>query len=284
MRGMNSEVLSAAIGGVCTLFGVAIGAAGTLGSARAQTRGATAQADAMLEQAKATYEAALGQAEVSHRAAYLQWRRGVQRDAYAAFVAALDELEGLVGEPELLDTDDSGNSERLNRASATLRKAHAAVQLEGPPSLASLAGAVRDSGGALVTAALRLAPRARALRLLAAATDDLTSDRAAEGSPGALALDAHLALTRLREAAFHHDAGRTDRSGYDAAQRRAAAALDACGLFTGQQKRALLSDPTWDGAQRGGRTHADATEQLARARTEFTDAARTYLDSGAPQV
>ena len=278
---MDSQVVSAVIGGVCTLLGVLVGAVGTLGSARAQTRGATAQADAMLTQARATYDAALDQARVSQRAAHEQWRRGVRRDAYAAFVAALDDVEALVTRPELLGPDASGDSGELGAASGALRAADAVVQLEGPAPLASLAARARESGAELVVQALRLAPRAGALRMLAAATDATAADLGTAGSPAALAVAAHQALTQLREAAFQHDAGRTGQAGYETAQQRAAGALDACGLFTPQQKRALLTDPSWNGALRGGRAHADAAEQLTRARAAFVDAARAELDSGA---
>lgn len=93
---MDSDSVSAVVGAVRTLLGVVPGALGTLGAARVQLRGAIAQADAVLAQADTTYRAALAQAHAAQRAVHEQWRREIRRDAYAAFVAALNRLEELV--------------------------------------------------------------------------------------------------------------------------------------------------------------------------------------------
>ncbi|MFD7288523.1 hypothetical protein [Streptomyces sp. NPDC059863] len=278
---MDSEVIAAFIGGGCALVGVAIGAAGTIGTARMQNRGVTAQADAMLRQAEATYGAALDQAQATHHAAHEQWRRGVQRDAYAGFIAALDEAERLISQPELLDTEVPGGVRTsLAAASRALRAAHAILELEGPQRLVALATTARESCLELTTSAEGLAPRARALRILAAAIDTTVAERSAPQSSASLALAAHLAITQLREAAHQHDTGRIDQAAYHEAHERASASLEACGLLTMEEVRAVLADPSWERALRRGSRHADAAERLAEARTAFVEAARDHLASG----
>ncbi|MFF8841146.1 hypothetical protein ACF08N_00200 [Streptomyces sp. NPDC015127] len=276
---MDAQVTSALIGGGCTLFGVAFGVVGTLVAARAQITGAKAQADAMLEQAKATYRAALDQAHAAQRAAHEQWRRGVQRDAYAAFIAALAEVERQVTQPDLLTSEDSDSTGPLGTALRTLRATRAALELEGPAPLAMRAAEACIRTDAVVRYAIQLAPRANALRILShAITNATTAERENPRSPVGLSLTAHQDLTRFREASFQYEAGRIDHDAYDTARQRAASSLDACGLLTAQQIRALLSDPSWDGALQTGREHADATQRLAEARTAFVEAAREHLD------
>lgn len=276
---MDSDSVSAVVGAVRTLLGVVPGALGTLGAARVQLRGAIAQADAVLAQADTTYRAALDQAHAAQRAVHEQWRREIRRDAYAAFVAALDRLEELVSRPELLEDDSGGEPDPLTLATRAVRATHAVVELEGPESLALLAHTARERGLTACDHARRLAPRAGALRVLGVATDGGPAGGAEESSPAALARAAHRALTRLREAAFHLDAGRVDQAAFDAARQRAADSLDACGLLTPGQRRALLGDPSWEGALRAGSEHADALNRLTAARTDFVAAARALLDT-----
>ncbi|NJP99306.1 hypothetical protein [Streptomyces zingiberis] len=298
---MEPDSTATVVGAVCTLVGVAIGAIGTFAAARAQLRGALAQADAALAQADTTYRAALDQAHAAQRAVHEQWRRERRRDAYAGFVTALDRFEELVSRPELLDDGAGtgagpasgdggpgaaagGGPDAPGEAARAVKAAHAVVELEGPGRIAGLALTAQRHCLTAGDHARRLAPRAAALRLLGEATDGAPAERADPASPPALALAAHRALTQLREAAFHHDAGRADRAAFDAAHDRAAAALDACGLFTARQKRALLTDPTWDGALRLGAEHASAVDQLAESRAAFVAAARELLDTDAGEA
>ena len=71
--------------------------------------------------------------------------------------------------------------------------------------------------------------------------------------------------------------GETGRDAYDAVRQRATEAVDACGLFTPDQTRALLSDPSWEVALRMGSEHADALARCEAARGDFVTAARALL-------
>ncbi|GHH23157.1 hypothetical protein [Streptomyces rubradiris] len=266
------------VGAVCTPLGVAVGAVGAPAAARVRLRGAIAQADAVLAQAHTTYRAALDQAYAAQHAAHEQWRREIRRDAYAAFVTALDEVRELVARPEFLDTDPEDGSGPLQAASRAMAAALAVVELEGPASLTVLARTVQQRCLVAGEHALRLAPRATAMRLLSSATDAATADRSDNGSPSALARSAHQALTQLREAAYRHESGRIGRDAYDAARQRATEAVDVCGLFTAGQARALLSDPSWEAALRMGSEHAEALARFEAARGDFVSAARELLD------
>ncbi|MCF2534377.1 hypothetical protein K6168_01625 [Streptomyces sp. FB2] len=208
-------------GAVCTLLGVAVGALGTPAAARIQLRGAIAQADAVLAQADTTYRAALDQAYAAQRAAHEQWRREIRRDAYAAFVTALDEVREPAARPELLDAHEEASG-ALPAASRAVTAAFAVVELEGPTSLTLRALTVRQRGLTAAEHALRLAPRATAMRLLNSATGAATADTSDGGSSSAPARAAHQALTQLREAVYRMERG-GDRQGR---LRRRAAARD----------------------------------------------------------
>ncbi|WP_320779776.1 hypothetical protein [Streptomyces sp. CRN 30] len=276
---MDTEGTATAVGAACTLLGVAIGALGTLWAARMQVRGAVAQADAMLTQADTTYRAALDQAHATQRAAHAQWRREIRRDAYAAFVAALDRLEERVTRPELLEGGAGGAADAVATASRAVQAAYAVVELEGPAPLSTLARTVWQAGVTAGEHALRLAPRASALRLLDAAASDVPADPAAASAPAEAARAAHRELTRLRETVFRHDSGEADHAALHAARQRAAGALDASGLFTAEQRRALLGDPSWEGALRTAAEHAESLRRLTTARAEFVSTARDLLDT-----
>ncbi|MBQ0997712.1 hypothetical protein [Streptomyces sp. RK62] len=273
----GGDGMETVVGAVCTLLGVAVGALGALAAARIQLRGAIAQADAVLAQADTTYRAALDQAYAAQRAAHEQWRREIRRDAYAAFVTALDAVRELAARPELLDAAHEEASGALPAASRAVTAAFAVVELEGPASLTLLARTAHQRGLTAAEHAVRLAPRATAMRLLNSATGAAPADTSDSGSPSALDRAAHQALTQLREAVYRMERGEISRDAYDAVRQRATEAVDACGLFTPDQTRALLSDPSWEVALRMGSEHADALARCEAARGDFVTAARALL-------
>ncbi|MCZ9344914.1 hypothetical protein NGM37_44920, partial [Streptomyces sp. TRM76130] len=163
-------------------------------------------------------------------------------------------------------------------ASRAVTAALAVVELEGPASLTVLARTAQQRCLAAGEHAVRLAPRATAMRQLSDATDAVATDRSGSGSRPALARSAHQALTQLREAAYRHERGQVSRDVYDSARQRAAEAVEECGLFTAGQARALLSDPSWEAALRMGSEHADALRRFEAARADFVSAVRALLD------
>lgn len=156
----------------------------------------------------------------------------------------------------------------------------AVVEPAGPAPLVALARTARRRCLSALEHTRRPAPRATAVRVLSAAAAGAATEEAGSRSPSGLARSAHQALTRLREAAFRHDTGRADRSAYDSARHRAAEALDACGVFTAEQRHALPGDPSWEAALRRGSEHAEALREFDAARAAFGSAARELLDPG----
>lgn len=278
---MDGQVTAAVIGGACTLAGVAAGAVGAFTAARSQVAAARTQADAMLEQADATYRAALDQARLERRSAHEQWQRGLRRDAYAAFIAALIEVERRVAQPELLAEDDALTSGGLGSAVRALDGAQAGVELEGPDVVTRHAADACARAGTAAQLALELAPRAGGQRAMDLATSTVTdSERENPGSPGGRALAARRELVRLRDALHQLRTGALGHEGYMTARDRTAASFETAGFLTPQQSRALLSDPSGDAALQIGHEHAVALERLAESRTAFVAAARERLENG----
>ncbi|MFF7130819.1 hypothetical protein ACFZBZ_00605 [Streptomyces sp. NPDC008196] len=145
------------IGAVAAAVVAAVGIASTIligrWTLRGALRGAEETARAGLAQADASYRAALDAVKAQGRNDHLQWRRGVQRDAYAAFLQSV-----------LTYTDSAHND--LGRASgqeetraciAALRgletdMSHRAwvVRLEGPDEVAGAAINLEMSAKVLV--------------------------------------------------------------------------------------------------------------------------------------
>lgn len=279
---MDGQVAAAVIGGACTLTGVAAGAVGAFAAARSQVAAARTQADAMLEQAKATYRAALDQARLERRSAHEQWQRSLRREAYAAFIAALVEVERRVAQAELLADDDALTSGALGSAIRALDGAQAGLELEGPDVLTEKATDACTRAGTAADLALQLAPRTGGQRAMDLATATVTdTEREDATSPGGRALAARAAFVRLREALHQLRTGALEHEQYMAVRDCTAASFEAAGFLTPQQSNALLSDPSGDAALHLGHEHAVALERLAQSRTAFLAAARACLADNA---
>ncbi|MEV8034377.1 hypothetical protein [Streptomyces sp. NPDC086182] len=139
--------------GALAAAGVAgVGIAATLIGGRWQLRGALRGAEetarAGLAQADASYRAALDSVRAQGRNEHLQWRRGVQRDAYAGFLQSVLSCTGRAKEDFMRA---SGQAETL--AVVTAMKAletdmsHRAwvVRLEGPDEVAEAAATLQQS-------------------------------------------------------------------------------------------------------------------------------------------
>ncbi|MER5513042.1 hypothetical protein ABT052_48565 [Streptomyces sp. NPDC002766] len=129
--------------GAVSAAGVALlGVGGALLVGRWQMRGAVRQAEettrAGLKQAEATYRAALDAVHAESSAAFLQWRRGMQREAAHALLLACDQV-GAAGdrlkEAARVDPHSLSHAQgeiELADAMHALRSATFAVELEGP--------------------------------------------------------------------------------------------------------------------------------------------------------
>ncbi|MDX3645970.1 hypothetical protein [Streptomyces sp. MB09-02B] len=129
--------------GAVSAAGVALlGIGGALLVGRWQMRGALRQAEettrAGLKQAEATYRAALDAVHAESSAAFLQWRRGMQREAAHALLLACDQVDAAgdrLKEAARVDPHSLSHAQGeidLADAMHTLRSATFAVELEGP--------------------------------------------------------------------------------------------------------------------------------------------------------
>ncbi|MEU6928942.1 hypothetical protein AB0A05_07235 [Streptomyces sp. NPDC046374] len=104
---------------------------------RAALQGAQEAGRAGFAQAQATYNSALDAANAQASAAHAQWRRGIQRDAYASFLLAAQRIAE-AGDQLMVETTDEAatvRTEELDRARSALRAAAQIVTLEGPDSV-----------------------------------------------------------------------------------------------------------------------------------------------------
>ncbi|WP_431995506.1 hypothetical protein [Streptomyces griseoflavus] len=134
------------IGAISAAAVAALGIPTAVVVGRWQMRGALRAAEetgrAGVAQAEATYKAALDAVRTEAGHAHLQWRRGVQRDAYAALLLAATRCvhvgwaipRGRVTSSEVEDSESD-----LIRAKNELGNALWVVKLEGPADVASAA-------------------------------------------------------------------------------------------------------------------------------------------------
>ncbi|WP_422522277.1 hypothetical protein [Streptomyces sp. 5.8] len=118
---------------------------------RAALRAAEATSEAGLAQAASAYRAALDAVRAQANAAHLQWRRGIQREAYASFLLAANRVREL-GERFAMDNGDGLSAETIRAgmvengdALATLKAAQTVIELEGPDDVAAPAAGMTDA-------------------------------------------------------------------------------------------------------------------------------------------
>ncbi|MET8116911.1 hypothetical protein [Streptomyces prasinus] len=151
MTSMDLEGISALSAAVVAL--VAIPASVVVGrwQMKAALRTAEATSEAGLAQAESAYRAALDAVRAEASAALLQWRRGIQREAYASFLLAANHVREL-GERFVMDNgeDLSAESIRVGKAAsddalAALKAAQTIIELEGPDEVAVPAAGMTDA-------------------------------------------------------------------------------------------------------------------------------------------
>jgi hypothetical protein len=103
---------------------------------RVALRAAEATSEAGIAQAESVYRAALDTVRAEASAAHVQWRRGIQREAYAAFLLAIHRLRE-VGERFVADNEEELPAERIatgktaaDEALAALKAAQTIIELE----------------------------------------------------------------------------------------------------------------------------------------------------------
>ncbi|MBP2343939.1 hypothetical protein JOF58_002799 [Streptomyces cinnamonensis] len=151
MTSMDFEGIAALAAAV--MAGVAIPASMLVGrwQMKAALRTAEATSEAGLAQADSAYRAALDAVRAEANAAHLQWRRGIQRDAYASFLLAANRVQEL-GERFVRDNESDltpetirAGKDGLDDALVSLKAAQTVIELEGPDDVAAPAAGMTDA-------------------------------------------------------------------------------------------------------------------------------------------
>ncbi|MEV4949579.1 hypothetical protein [Streptomyces sp. NPDC053755] len=133
--------------------GIAVPASVLIGrwQTKAALRAAEATSEAGLAQARSAYQAALDAVRAQADATHLQWRRAIQREAYASFLLAAHRVQES-GERCAADAEQdlAGETARAGRAAledalATLKAAQTIIELEGPDEVAAPAAGMADA-------------------------------------------------------------------------------------------------------------------------------------------
>ncbi|WP_445520939.1 hypothetical protein [Streptomyces sp. NEAU-174] len=100
---------------------------------RAALRGAEVASQAGLAQAEATYRAALDQAAAQNSADDDQWRRGIRRDAWSAFLLSVEDVV------KSSEAAFSGADVDLDPGLRSVQTAFVVLELEGPAPIVAAA-------------------------------------------------------------------------------------------------------------------------------------------------
>ncbi|MCX5434697.1 hypothetical protein OHU11_41705 (plasmid) [Streptomyces sp. NBC_00257] len=280
------------IGALGAVLVAAVGIPATILVGRWQTRAALRSAEATsqagIAQAEATYRAALDQAAAQTTAAHEQWRRGIRRDAWAAFLLAVEDAVSS-GHSALNGTDE--DLPALRRAMKTTL---VVLELEGPPPVVEAAKLLRlkcNDYLELVNGDL-LASRAwHALESAAQEErENLSGDAATPVHDAEVALSTLASLMHgVRGAAggqdfvlWGLDPNEEPEAVYERTEQThtaAASALAACPAVSAAQARTLLHDAAHGGRFEMGQQAHDSLEFLDQARAAFLEAARAQLDT-----
>jgi hypothetical protein len=250
---------------------------------RVALRAAEATSEAGIAQAESVYRAALDTVRAEASAAHVQWRRGIQREAYAAFLLAIHRLRE-VGERFVADNEEELPAERIatgktaaDEALAALKAAQTIIELEGPDDVAAPAAVMTD-------AAQLMAMHLRAQALYERAWGKLS--RAAENPSTGVSDPAQgllQALSRLRRLHTASRSGSTEPDQRLAHERQTA--RGACYEAQSTLWPGTLDDEEFDALLAGhspypptlGQQHIDAVRQFDVAEERFVYAAKVEL-------
>ncbi|MFB8077857.1 hypothetical protein [Streptomyces sp. NPDC056013] len=272
---MDLEGIGALTAAGVAVFGVLASVLVGRWQMRAALRAAEATAQAGLAQAEAAYRAALDAVRAQANAGHRQWHRGVQREAYAAFLLAAHRVRD-VGERFVLESEQELSAEGvragrtgLDDALAALKEAQTIVELEGPDDVAAPAAAMTDAAQ-LMSHFLG----AQAVYERAWAKLGRLAGAGGGGSQGASALVD--ALERLR-VGRRAEEDREESGDGERACRVAWGALPA-GALDDDEFRALLDG--WSSrSPTSRRVYLDSVTRFGEAEARFVRAAKVELHS-----
>ncbi|MGW2985267.1 hypothetical protein [Streptomyces goshikiensis] len=258
---------------------------------RAAVQGAQEAGRAGFAQAQATYNSALDAVNAQASAAHAQWRRGIQRDAYASFLLAAQQVAE-AGDQLMMETTAEGAKVRtagLDSAKAALRAAAQIVTLEGPDSVDGAAHTIlacslslanmRESDAEMNRLRERLSTMSE---LRGGGMNTVTRDRAIRLLTASARLQTAIAenphpLPNIND--YRHAPDNMPAAVADAAA-EASAALSAFPNRTfSWEERNVLSDMQYRGPFSIQPRYHDRRRELEEAHVEFLRAARAELGS-----
>ncbi|MGP3923894.1 hypothetical protein [Streptomyces sp. 8N616] len=178
MFGMDLQGIGAMAAAGVALIGVPAALVVGRWQLNAAVRNAEATSRAGLAQAESAYRAAVDAVQAEANAAHVQWRRGVQREAYVAFLLAVHHVK-VAYERLVLDSEElqplSVLRERegaIESALADVKKTQTIIELEGPDDVAAPTAGMADSIATLAMCYRREATYQRAYWELSRASED----------------------------------------------------------------------------------------------------------------
>ncbi|MGA5320401.1 hypothetical protein ACPCIU_08150 [Streptomyces seoulensis] len=247
---------------------------------------AEATNEAGLAQAEAAYSAALDAVRAEANAAHLQWRRSIQREAYASFLLAANRVKER-GERFVMDNADdlSAESIRTGRSAlegciATLKETQTIIELEGPDSVASPAAGMTRAAEMMGYYLSKQAIYERAWAKIGRLMDNELSD---VRSAAEILMESLIELGRCHS----NDSSGPDESNAPEAReaqrtcREAGAALPP-GTLDYEEFEALLEG--WSShPPTSHRSYFEASRQFSKNETRFVRAAKIELHATRPQ-
>ncbi|MEU8679550.1 hypothetical protein [Streptomyces sp. NPDC048560] len=244
------------------------------------------QSGAGMQQAQATYSAALDAVTAQATASHNQWRRGTQRDAYAAFLLADHQVreaaDRLLAEPTSDRSFLDGLMAEVSRAKAAMRAAYVVVDLEGPSGLAFTADSILTHAFLVAEANQREAVMERAWHQLVEMSEGnwLAGGMTAVSRDRARAFLECLVRVQVTIAArSSEDYSRPGATDGEMGERMAevVTAMGRVGEELSPRDKSVLLNMHLQGRPRQQSDYEEWTAELERARAEFVLAARTEL-------
>ncbi|MFF8476060.1 hypothetical protein [Streptomyces sp. NPDC015414] len=250
---------------------------------KAAVRTAEATSEAGLAQAESAYRAALDAVRAEANAAHQQWRRGIQREAYAAFLLAANRVQEL-GERFATDNAEDLSAENVrvgktavDDALATLKEAQTIIELEGPDDVAAPAAGMANAAQVMSYHLGKQAIYERAWGRIVRLTDN-SSPRVSAAARELTEALVHLGRHRPTGSAGPDEPGEQDAQVTRAAERSCRQALSALppDAVDDEEAEALLEGwmlrpPTLSSS------YLDAVDQFREAETRFVRAAKNEL-------
>lgn len=158
MTGMDLQGIGALSAAGVALIGIPATMAIGRWQMKAALRTAEATSEAGMAQAESSYRAALDTVRAETYATHMQWRRGIQREAYASFLLSVHRVAEVserfaVGNAEELPLESiRAGKAAVEDALSALKAAQTIVELEGPDDVAAPAAGMTNAAKVMAMA------------------------------------------------------------------------------------------------------------------------------------